>query len=260
LVQVGYNGDPVGTASQNLVRHVRDVTPPEGSTVLVGGQTATLVDQLDSIRHTLPWMGLVMVVSMLVLLFLAFGSFVLPIKAVLVNILSLGAAFGAITWIFQDGHLASWLGFQPLSYLEASNPILMLAVVFGLSMDYEVFLLSRIREEWDATHDNTRSVALGLQRSGRIITSAALLLLIVIGAFSTSQIVTLKMIGIGMIVALAVDATIVRALLVPATMRLLGYANWWAPTPLLRWWNRHGFREGGSLPRAEERVYEPAPR
>jgi RND superfamily putative drug exporter len=260
LVQIGYSGNPVGGASQALVRNVRDVTPPEGSHVLVGGQTAVLVDQLASIRHTLPWMGAFMIVSMLILLFLAFGSFVLPIKAVLVNVLSLGAAFGAITWIFQDGHLASWLGFQPLGYLEASNPILMLAVVFGLSMDYEVFLLSRIREEWDATHDNTRSVALGLQRSGRIITSAALLLVIVIGAFSTSQIVTLKMIGIGMVVALVVDATIVRALLVPATMRLLGRFNWWAPAPMLRWWNRHGFREGGVEVGTAERVLETAQR
>jgi RND superfamily putative drug exporter len=203
-------------------------------------------------------MGVFMIVSMLVLLFLAFGSFVLPVKAVLMNVLSLGAAFGAITWIFQDGHLASWLGFQPLGYLEASNPILMLAVIFGLSMDYEVFLLSRIREEWDASHDNTRSVALGLQRSGRIITSAALLLVIVIGAFSTSQIVTLKMMGIGMVVALVVDATIVRALLVPATMRLLGRWNWWAPAPVLRWWNRYGFREGVAESPAAERELETA--
>ncbi len=184
--------------------------------MLVGGQTALLVDQLTSVAHTLPWMAAFIVVSMLVLLFFAFGSFVLPIKAVLMNVLSIGASFGAITWIFADGHLAHWLGFEPLGYLDATNPILMLAIIFGLSMDYEVFLLSRVREEWDRTGDNTHSVAVGLQRSGRIITSAALLLIIVIGAFSTSHIVTLKMIGIGMVVAIAVDATIVRALLVPA--------------------------------------------
>ena len=120
----------------------------------------------------------------------------------------------------------------------------MLAILFGLSMDYEVFLLSRIREEWDRTHDNTRAVAVGLQKTGRIITSAALLLAVVIGAFSTSGIIFMKLIGVGMLVALLVDATIVRALLVPATMQLLGSANWWAPGPLRRWWERHGFREG----------------
>ena len=119
----------------------------------------------------------------------------------------------------------------------------MLAILFGLSMDYEVFLLSRIREEWDRTHDNTAAVAAGIQRTGRIITSAALLLAVVIGGFATSGIVFLKMIGVGMLVAVLLDATVVRALLVPATMRLLGRANWWAPAPLARWWERHGHRE-----------------
>jgi RND superfamily putative drug exporter len=217
----------------------------------VGGYTAFLVDQLHSIGHVLPWMLGVMVVAMLVLLFFAFGSFVLPLKAVLMNALSIGASFGAVTWIFQSGHLANLLGFSKLGYLDATDPILMLAVVFGLSMDYEVFLLSRIREEWDASalrgdppdRRNELSVAVGLQRSGRIITSAALLLVIVIGSFATSQVTTLKLLGFGMALAIFVDATIVRAMLVPAVMRLLGSANWWAPAPVARWWTRHGFAE-----------------
>ena len=147
---------------------------------------------------------------MLVLLFLAFGSLVLPVKAIVVNLLSISASFGVITWIFADGHLEGPLGFTSTGFLDATQPIFMLAILVGLSMDYEVFLLSRIREQWDLTHDNTLSVATGVQRTGRIITSAALLLAVVIGAFSTSGIVFMKMIGIGMLVALLVDATIVR--------------------------------------------------
>ena len=145
------------------------------------------------------------------------------------NLLSIGASFGVITWIFANGHLEGPLGFTSTGFLDATQPIFMLAILVGLSMDYEVFLLSRIREQWDLTHDNTLSVATGVQRTGRIITSAALLLAVVIGAFSTSGIVFMKMIGIGMLVALLVDATIVRMLLVPATMQLLGDWNWWAP-------------------------------
>ena len=191
-------------------------------------------------------MGFFVVAIMLVLLFVAFGSVVLPLKAVLMNVVSLGASFGVVTWIFQDGHLSGPLGFTSPGYLDVTQPILMLAILFGLSMDYEVFLLSRIREEWDRTGDNTTAVANGLQRSGRIITSAALLLAVVIGGFATSGILLMKMIGIGMLVAVLVDATVVRALLVPATMRLLGTVNWWAPGPLRRWWERHGIRESES--------------
>jgi len=198
----------------------------------------------------------------LVLLFLAFGSVVLPIKAVVMNVLSLLASFGALVWIFQEGNLAGLLGFESTGAIEATQPIIMLALAFGLSMDYEVFLLSRVREQWDATGDNTVAVATGLQRTGRIITSAALLLVVVIGAFSTSGIIFVKMIGIGMIIAILVDATIVRALLVPATMRLLGRWNWWAPAPLARFWTRHGIREGadltGRLPDARRPVQQSA--
>ena len=174
-------------------------------------------------------MAAIIAVVMLVLLFLAFGSLVLPVKAILVNLLSISASFGVITWIFAEGNLEGWLDFTSTGFLDATQPIFMLAILVGLSMDYEVFLLSRVREQWDLTHDNTLSVATGVQRTGRIITSAALLLAVVIGAFSTSGIVFMKMIGIGMLVALLIDATVVRILLVPATMKLLGKWNWWAP-------------------------------
>jgi uncharacterized membrane protein YdfJ with MMPL/SSD domain len=157
--------------------------------------------------------------------------------------LSITASFGVVTWIFADGHLEGLLGFESSGYLDATQPILMLAILFGLSMDYEVFLLSRVREQWDRTGDNTVSVATGVQKTGRIITSAALLLAVVIGAFGTSGLVFMKLIGVGMLVALLIDAVVVRALLVPATMKLLGSWNWWAPGPMRTWWDRHGIRE-----------------
>ncbi|MFN8076627.1 MAG: MMPL family transporter [Kineosporiaceae bacterium] len=186
-----------------------------------------------------------MALTTFVLLFLAFGSVVLPLKAIATNLLSLAASFGVVVWIFGEGHLSSLLDFTPTGSIETTQPILMLAIVFGLSMDYEVllFLLSRVREQWDATGDPTRAVATGLQRTGRIITSAALLLVVVIAAFSTSGISFIKMLGVGMAVAILIDATIVRAVLVPATMRLLGRAAWWAPAPLARWHARYGFAE-----------------
>jgi RND superfamily putative drug exporter len=183
-----------------------------------------------------------------ILLFLAFGSVVLPLKAIAMNLLSLTASFGALVWIFQQGHLSGLLGFTPTGTIEATQPILMLAIAFGLSLDYEVFLLSRVREQWDQTGDNTGAVATGLQRTGAIITSAALLLAVVIGAFSTSGVTFIKMIGVGMLIMLLLDATVVRGLLVPATMRLLGGYNWWAPKPLARLWQRHGHREHGQPP------------
>jgi trehalose monomycolate/heme transporter len=247
LVQVSWLGHSQSEPSQQLVRDLRAVSPGAGAHVLVGGFSAGAVDLIDSIGARLPWMGLFVVVVMLVLLFVAFGSVVLPIKAVVMNALSLTASFGVVTLIFQDGHLSGPLGFTSSGYLDVTQPILMLAIIFGLSMDYEVFLLSRIREEWDRTGDNTTSVANGLQRSGRIITSAALLLAVVIGGFATSGIVLMKMIGIGMLVAVLIDATVVRALLVPATMRLLGTVNWWAPGPLRRLWERHAVRESAGM-------------
>jgi RND superfamily putative drug exporter len=163
-------------------------------------------------------------------------------------VLSLSATFGVIVWIFQWGHLSGLLRFTPTGSIDPTMPILMLAIIFGLSMDYEVFLLSRIRERYDQTGDNTASVAAGLQRTGGVITSLALLLIIVVGAFSASGITFIKLMGVGMIVALLVDATVVRVLLVPATMRLLGRANWWAPRPLRRLYARYGIKEDTAEP------------
>ena len=242
-LEVAYAADPYSAEGRDLVEQLRAVPVPDDAQALVGGEGAQLIDLLTSLGNTLPWMGLVVVVAMMVLLFIAFGSVVLPLKAIVVNVISVVASFGVVVWIFQDGHLSGLLGFTPLGALDATQPILMLAILFGLSMDYEVFLLSRIREQWDRTHDNTASVAVGLQQTGAIITSAALLLAVVIGAFATSGITFIKMIGVGMLVAIVVDATVVRTLLVPAAMRLMGKANWWAPAPLARWWERHGFRE-----------------
>jgi trehalose monomycolate/heme transporter len=179
---------------------------------------------------------------------------VLPIKAVLMNLISIGASFGVVVWVFQEGHLSNLLGFTPMGFIEPTNPILMLAVLFGLATDYEVFLLSRVREEWDRTGDNSAAVAGGLQRTGGIITAAALLLIIVIGGFTTGDVLFIKMIGFGMIVALVVDATIVRALLVPATMKLLGRANWWLPAPLAKVYGRFGIREEAPAPDREREL------
>jgi len=243
LIAVRYHADPMSPQARQLVAGVRAVPAPAGSTVLVGGDTAKLVDLFSSLGRTLPWMALFVGLVTFVLLFLAFGSLLLPLKAIAMNLLSLTASFGALVWIFQQGHLAGLLGFTPTGTIEATQPILMLAIAFGLSMDYEVFLLSRIREQWDRTGDNTTAVATGLQHTGAIITSAALLLAIVIGAFATSGITFIKMIGVGMIITLLLDATVVRALLVPATMRLLGRYNWWAPPPLARLWDRYGHHD-----------------
>jgi trehalose monomycolate/heme transporter len=242
-IDLGYGPDPLSAQARQIVQHVRDVPLPPGTHAYTGGQTAQLVDELSSLSATVPWMALVMAAATFVLLFLAFGSVVLPVKAIVMNVLSLAATFGAVVWIFQDGHLSGLLGFAPTGTLDPTMPILMLAIIFGLSMDYEVFLLSRIRERYDVTGSNTEAVAAGLQRTGGIITSAALLLVIVIGAFSASGITFIKLLGIGMIVALIVDASIVRVLLVPATMRLLGRANWYAPRPLRRLYGKYGIRE-----------------
>jgi len=176
------------------------------------------------------------------------------------NVLSLAAMYGIAVWIFQDGHLSGLLRFTPTGTIDPTMPILMFAIMFGLSMDYEVFLLSRIRELYDLTGRNAVAVASGLQRTGGLITSLALLLIIVVGAFSASGITFIKLLGVGMIVALIVDASIVRVLLVPAVMRLLGPANWWAPGPLRRLYARYGIREAetaGAVP-APEPVSEPA--
>jgi len=255
-VEVRYAADPSSVTARHMVTAVRAIPAPAGGHVYVGGVTAQLVDELASLGRTLPWMALVICLATFVLLFLAFGSVVLPVKAILMNVLSLSATFGVIVWIFQEGHLSGLLRFTPTGTIDPSMPILLLAIVFGLSMDYEVFLLSRIRERYDVTGDNTAAIASGLQRTGRLITSLALMLIIVVGAFSASGITFIKLLGVGMIVALIVDATIVRILLVPATMRLLGGLNWWAPGPLRRVYGRYGIREEGGVtePAAEPAV------
>jgi RND superfamily putative drug exporter len=250
-VDLRYAGNSESAAARALVSRVRAVPPPARARVYVGGASAELVDELASLGHTLPPMALVVALATFVLLFGAFGSVVLPVKAIAMNALSLTATFGAIVWIFQEGHLSGLLHFTPTGTIDPTMPILMLAIIFGLSMDYEVFLLSRVRERYDVTGDNTAAVAGGLQRTGGIITSLALLLVIVVGAFSASGITFIKLMGVGMIIALVVDATIVRVLLVPATMRLLGRANWWAPGPLRRLYAHYGIRENATASPAE---------
>ncbi len=242
-VDVGYTSAPVSSAARHIVTQIRALAPPAGATVLVGGTTAGLVDELASLGSVLPWMALLVCLSTFVLLFLAFGSVVLPLKAIVMNALSLGATFGVVVWIFQWGHLSGLLRFTSTGTIDPTMPILMAAIIFGLSMDYEVFLLSRVRERYDQTGDNTAAVAAGLQRTGGVITSLALLLIIVVAAFSASGITFIKLLGVGMVVALLVDASVVRILLVPATMRLLGRANWWAPRPLRRLYARYGIKE-----------------
>ena len=246
-IDLSYGPDPLSARARQTVQEVRAVPLPPGAHAYTGGQTAQLVDELGSLSATVPWMALVMAAATFVLLFLAFGSVVLPVKAIVMNVLSLAATFGVVVWIFQDGHLSGLLGFAPTGTLDPTMPILMLAIIFGLSMDYEVFLLSRIRERYDVTGDNIEAVASGLQRTGGVITSAALLLVIVIGAFSASGITFIKLMGVGMIVALIVDASIVRVLLVPATMRLLGRANWYAPGPLRKLYGKYGIREEAAV-------------
>jgi RND superfamily putative drug exporter len=233
-LDLSYAVGPNSRRAQNLVARVRAVSPPIGASRYVGGQSAELVDTLASLGSILPWMALVIILATFLLLFSAFGSLVLPLKAILMNILSLSVMFGVLVWIFQEGHLSGLLQFTANGTIDPSTPILMFAVMFGLSMDYEVFLLSRVREHYLATGNNEDAIATGLQRTGGVITGAALMLGVVVGAFSITSITFTKMMGIGIVVALVVDATVVRLLLVPASMRLLGSANWWAPGSLRR--------------------------
>ena len=203
-------------------------------TVLVGGGAADVADVVGRVAADFPRTGLFIVVTTWIVLFLLLRSVVLPIKALVMNTLSIVASFGALVWIFQDGNLSAPLGFQPLGFVETTQPVILFCVLFGLSMDYEVFLLSRMKEVWDRTGDNQEAVARGLERSGRIVTSAALIVVVVAGSFAFADIVLIKALGIGMAIAVALDATVVRALLVPATMRLLGRWNWWLPAGLRR--------------------------
>ena len=224
--------------SQELIQNVRSIDSPAGT--LVGGVAADYTDSQNGISRTLPWALGWIILSVLVLIFVFTGSIILPIKAVILNFLSLGATMGALTWIFVGGNM-QWLvgSFTVTGTLDTSIVILIAVVVFGLSMDYELFLLSRIREEHLAGKSNVDSVATGLQRSARIITAAAVLLAVVFGAFVTSGVTSIKTMGFGVALAVMLDATIVRGLLVPALMRLFGENNWWAPKWMQRFTLRH---------------------
>ncbi|CAN5547773.1 MMPL family transporter [soil metagenome] len=202
--------------------------------VLVDGGTAEIVDVVNLMYDQFPYVALVIVLATYFVLLFLFRSVVLPLKAILINTLSIAASYGALVFIFQQGNFSSILGFEPQGYVEASLPIIMFCVLFGLSMDYEVFLLSRVRETYLETNDNRQSVAIGLQRSGRIITGAALIVVVVTASFVTAEIVLVKALGLGIAIAVFLDATIARALLVPSTMRLLGNVNWWLPKWLQR--------------------------
>jgi RND superfamily putative drug exporter len=215
--------------SQELVQTIRNTDPGNGMTVLVDGGTAGNIDYVHSLYTDFPIAVLIVSVTTYIVLLLFFRSLILPLKAILMNTLSILASYGALVVIFQNGFMHQALGFTPLGFVEASSPILLFCSLFGLSMDYEVFLLSRIQEAYWQTGDNTKAVALGLQRSGRIITSAALIVIVVSACFATADMILVKALGLGMALAVALDATLVRGLLVPATMRLLGDWNWWLP-------------------------------
>jgi RND superfamily putative drug exporter len=240
--------DASGDGARAILRQVR-AQHVNGAELLVTGATAEDVDVIDFIQSRTPYaVGFVIAVT-LVLLFLLTGSVLLPLKAVLTNLVSISASFGALVWIFQQGHLSGQLGFTPQS-IDPSIPVILFAIVFGLSMDYEVLLVSRIQEEYVRTGDNMRAVAAGLARTGRLITGAAAIMVVVFLAFGLAQVVLIKAIGIGLAVAVTLDATLVRGLIVPSVMRLLGRANWWAPAPL-RWVHRLAGLAETPLPRDE---------
>ena len=226
-----------------LVHKIRALQVSDGLRPMVDGITPEQIDLMDSLEATLPLALLVIVSSIFGLLFLMTGSLIVPLKAILLNTLSLSATFGGLVWIFQDGHLQHLLNFQSPGSIDATQPVLIFAIAFGLSMDYEVFLLSRIKERFDQTGNNRVAVSSGLQRTGGLITSEALLLAVVLGAFGMAKIIFIQEIGIGLAVAVIMDATLIRMLLVPATMRLLGNLNWWAPAPLAWLWRHVGLAE-----------------
>jgi RND superfamily putative drug exporter len=229
---------PRTPAAEVLIKELRKIRAPEGT--LIGGVAADYADTQIGIAKTMPWALLWIAIGVLILLFVFTGSIILPIKAIILNILSLGATLGVITWIFVDGHLKWLVGdFTVTGSVDTGSIILVAVVAFGLSMDYEVFLLSRIKEEHDAGRSNIESVATGLQRSARIITAAAGLLAIVFASFMLSGVTSIKMLGFGVAFAILLDASLVRALLVPALMRLFGERNWWAPKAMQRFTINH---------------------
>ncbi len=248
VVLTAYSAKPIPSdEARSQLADIRALSAPAGSELLVTGFTAYDVDAIAFILGKTPLaVGFVVLATYLVL-FLLLGSVVLPLKAVLMNFLSISASFGALVWIFQDGHLAGQLGFTASS-IDPTLPVIMFCIVFGLSMDYEVLLLSRMQEEYNRTRDNRYAVAEGLERIGRLITGAAAIMVGVFLAFALAQVVIIKAIGLGMAIAVAIDATLVRALVVPATMRLLGDLNWWAPRPLARLYRRLGLGDAHAPP------------
>ena len=240
---------PDSSEGRAVVDDVRATPAPEGSSdVLTGGLSSRSHDFMASFTASVPWAIAIVVAVTAIVLFLSFGSVFLPIKAVLMSLLSITASFGALIWIFQDGNLSGLLDFEPSGTIVASTPILMFAILFGLSMDYEVLLLSRIRERYLATGDNTRAVAEGIGVTGGIITGAALIMVAVFGAFALSSVMVIKSLGFAMALAVLIDATIVRGILVPAFMRVMGNLNWWAPRWLQRGVARLGLYEGAPEP------------
>ena len=236
--------DPASDLARSVSREIQSREPAR-EPVWTTGQPAFVNDFLDDVRTRGPWALGVVVVATFVLLFLLTGSLLVPLKALVLNVVSLGAAFGILVWGFQQGHLAGPMGFSSTGGIEIGIPVLLVALGFGLSMDYEVFLLSRIKEFHDSGMPNDEAVAAGLQRSGRIITSAALIIVIVFAGFAAGELLVIKETGIGLAVTVAVDATLVRLVLVPATMTLLGEWNWWAPGPLRRFHQRWSLGESG---------------
>jgi RND superfamily putative drug exporter len=238
----------ISETSRDTVEKIRALPDPRGAGVLVTGQTASFLDFQDSLVEHLPLALAIVIGATLLILFLMTGSAVLPVKALLMNALNLSAVFGLLVLIFQDGRFEGLLDYTSQGALEQTMPILMFAVAFGLSTDYAVFLLSRIKEAHDGGAPNREAVAMGLERTGRIVTAAAVLFAIAIGAFATSEIIFIKQNGVGTALAVLIDATIIRALLVPSLMELLGEWNWWAPRPLRRLHKRFGLREGVTQP------------
>jgi len=235
------DGDAASPAAQNLVEVLR--ADRRDYQTWVTGQSAGLIDFVDAIEDRAPLAVAVVVLATFVLLFLMTGSILVPLKALLMNIVSLGASFGVLVWVFQYGNLSDLLGFTPTGGIETTIPLLVLAFGFGLAMDYEVFLLSRIKEFRDSGMSNNEAVVAGLQRSGRIITSAGLIVVLVFAGFVAGQLIIIKQTGVALAVAVAIDATLIRCLLVPATMTLLGEWNWWAPKRLRRAYIRFGVRD-----------------
>ena len=225
-----------------LITTLRATTGPYDK-VLVSGSAATVMDTVDSVVGRLPLALLIIAVTTFIVMFALTGSVIVPLKAVVLNLLSLTATFGALVWVFQDGHLADWLGFTPTGRIDVFTPILMFCVAFGLSMDYEVFVLARMKEEYDLSGSNRVAIVRGLHRTGGLLTAAAIILTIVFVAIATSGVAVVKMFGIGLALAVLIDAFVVRATLTPALMALAGRFNWWAPRPLRRLHLRWGFWE-----------------